>query len=180
VRIARALLLVCALGIAAWALPAPASGAVVGSHRVGADPDLGFGCLDFPCAYAQTRLPAPATARSPIDGRLRRWRVHVADVGAIRLVVLHKRRNGRFVARRVSSPHDAVAGVNVYGSHLRIRRGDFIGIEIVEELVLGAVQAQRTRNCFFDAAFARGTSLHPVSCGSGIELLFNATVRRPR
>lgn len=168
--------------VAAIALfaPAPSPAATIGPVLPAPLSNVDFGCLTT-CTFAQETLAGrPMTA--PFTGMIKRFRIEGAQ-GTFRLQVLRKRDGGRVKAirqtgaRTVPVPAPEVA---TFRAHLRIRRGDFIGISTVSERAsLAAVDGETPHYCrlFFEPALAVGTAAQPFrNCGDLV--LYNARLVR--
>jgi hypothetical protein len=119
---------------AAVSLPAWASGATLGSTRVDTSSNAGVFCGGFPsCALAQTSLPGGLTKAS-FTGKIRSWRVNIDSGGSLQLLVLRKNSDGSFSAitgSAVKAP--ATSGVHRFGAKLKIKKGEFIGLNLLDE-----------------------------------------------
>jgi hypothetical protein len=125
----------------------------------------------------QKRLPG-AQLRAPFSGDIRKWRVVVSSgPHDYQLVVMHKKRNGKFKNVGQSSIVQA-NGPGVFkfpSSDLSIRKGDYIGIngDSVQAIDRGA---RRGLGLGFDPALAFPDSAKPHFTSTS-EFQFNATVR---
>ncbi len=142
---------------AALAAPAFTGAALIGPPDIKNNWNGSFGCLEVPCEYVNLSLPrAPASdtgfafdiragkVRSPITGTITKWRVNVEKFvgtgqGPLQLQVLRRtvdepgRAADEFRAIRQSSEEDTVFDVNTFFTSLRIRKGDFVGLNILGE-----------------------------------------------
>ena len=95
----------CLLAVGAVGLSTASAGAVTlgSTHLDLAQTDFGAGCGATSCVWVQKRLPG-AEVRAPFSGHLRKWRVVSPGVHSYQLVVMHKKRNGKFKNVFESSP----------------------------------------------------------------------------
>ncbi len=167
----------------ASSLASGASAATLGSTRVGASSSGGVFCGGFTsCALVQKSLPAGLT-RAPFSGTIRSWRVNVDSPGSLQLLVLRKHSDGTFTAvtgSGVKAP--TTPGVQRYRASLKIRKHEFIGLNLLDEDVTIFVLSA-SDPAFLDGfkpAFDiadRQLPYRPFSSGQ-TELLLNARVRR--
>jgi hypothetical protein len=172
------------LATTALALTAPnAAGAVtLGSSHVAETSNAGVFCGGFPnCAYAQTSLRA-ATVKAPFDGRIPAWHVNLSDPGSVQLLVLRKPTDGAFKAVDGSAVRTtATAGVKRFAAALKIRKGDFVGLNLLDENVgVHVLDTPGVRSKGFLPAFDIGARQHPYHPFSSTfdELQFNAKLKR--
>ena len=178
--------------VAALAMPAFTQAATVGPSDI---EETGFAqsCFDQ-CTFTNATLPsAVGLERSPITGKIKRWRVNVADgEGPLRLQVLKRTHNepgtanDEFVAVRETGKSPVTgAGEQVFDADIRIRKGQFIGLGELEDgfgTHIGFGEASGADFIDFEPPLAPGESPRTTSnlySGSPDQyLLFNATVRR--
>jgi|SRR5215211_4485474 len=133
--------LTCAVLVA----PALAGAAVIGPPDLESKWDGSRACgLDpAPCEFVNLRLPT-GDVRSPVTGTITKWRVNIEEFsgtgeGPVQLQVLRRTVNepGRpadeFRAVRESSEEDTGINVNTFFASLKIRKGDFIGLNLLGE-----------------------------------------------
>jgi hypothetical protein len=163
--------------VAALAIPTFAAGAVTlgSSHLDQAETDFGAGCGSPSCTWMQKRLPG-AQVRAPFSGDIRKWRVVSPGVHDYQLVVMHKKRNGKFKNVGQSS----IGSTNGAGTYefpsrtLSINKGDYIGI--MGDSVQG-IDNPQAKGLAFDPGVEFPDARKP-SFSSASEYQFNATVRR--
>ncbi len=167
----------CLFAIGAVGLsPASAGAVTLGSTNLDpakTDFSVSFGC---PCTFLQKRLPG-AKLRAPFSGDIRKWRVVVpAGPEDYQLVVMHKKRNGKFKNVGQSSPESANGpGVfRFFSAQLSIRKGDYIGLN--GDSVQG-IERGKALGLGFSPAVEFANASKP-SFNSTSEFQFNATVRR--
>jgi hypothetical protein len=188
-----------ALAAAALAIvlvvPATASAKVktIGSDLQGTpSPSAGFGCGPAPCAIQQLTLPGdPNRTRVPFKkGVIRKWRFrtdHPASDYDLRLYVVRKVKNGDFrFVRRTAQEHIGEAGTFVFRTRLKVRRGDFIALELPAD---GEVLAPaRAFYVAHDGALdhewfptpSLGSTASPDSPESDTEYFYNATIKKKK
>jgi hypothetical protein len=150
-------------------------------------------CLAATCTVANARIPG-AVVRAPFRGRITRWKVRTAaphdmfnNDGPVRLQVLKRTDDpagfdaDAFMALRQTKARAVDPdSVNVFRAHLRIRKGQFIGLlstddtEIRDATMAGAIHFQ-----WWDPALALG---EPATAAdftyTSSYMLFNARVER--
>jgi hypothetical protein len=158
--------------------PASAGAVTLGStHLDPAKTDFPVSCGSASCTFLQKRLPG-AQLRAPFSGDIRKWRVVVSSgPHDYQLVVMHKKRNGKFKNVGQSSVVQA-NGPGVFkfpSSDLSIRKGDYIGIngDSVQAIDRGARQGL---GLGFDPALEFPDASKPHFTSTS-EFQFNATVR---
>ena len=167
--------------VAALSLASPAGAVTLGSTHVAQRSQSAFFCGGFPtCAYAQTALQ-DGTVRAPFDGTIRSWRVNEEDAGSVQLLVLRKQSGGSFKAVHASSPKTSTTdGVNTFGANLDAHKGDFIGLNLLDENVfIQTLNPRPDRSVGFMPAFGLGAMQQPYApFGSTFdELQFNAQLK---
>jgi hypothetical protein len=173
--------LVLGLVTAALALPTAAGAAVVGSTHIGQSSQTGLFCGGFPsCAEVQTSL-AGGTVKAPFTGRIRTWRVNLDVAGSLQLLVVRKQDDGSFKTVAESSPKRAtVAGVQTFGASVPIRKGDLIGLNLLDgDIVIHTLNPRDAHVKAFIPAMRLGTSRMPFKPFRSPfdELQFNASIR---
>jgi hypothetical protein len=167
----------CLLGIGAVGLSAASAGAATlgSTHLDPAKTDFTVPCGSASCTFLQKRLPG-AQLRAPFSGDIRKWRVVVpAGPHDCQLVVMHKKRNGKFKNVGQSSVVQA-NGPGVFkfpSSDLSIRKGDYIGIN--GDGVQG-IERGKVLGLGFDPALEFPDAAKPHFTSTS-EFQFNATVR---
>jgi hypothetical protein len=169
----------CLLAIGAVGLSAASAGAVtLGSTNLDpAQTDFSVPCGSASCTFLQKRLPG-AQLRAPFSGDIRKWRVLVpSGPHDYQLVVMHKKRNGKFKNVFQSS----IVGANGPGlfkfpvaSSFPIHEGDYIGINA------DGVQGIETSGALglgFSPAVEFPDARKPTFTSTS-EFQFNATARR--
>ena len=180
-RLFATLIGAAATRVAALSLASPAGAVTLGSTHVAQPSQSAFFCGGFEtCAYAQTSLPG-ATVRAPFDGTLRSWKVNDdGGPGPFQLLVLRRQSDGSFKSVAASTPRPAVDGVNTYGTNLDIRKGDFIGLNILDDSTfVQTLNPRMDRSVGFEPAFDLGTSQQPHKPFNSTfdEFQFNAQLR---
>ncbi len=139
-----------------------------------AQTDFGAGCpVSASCVLVQKRLPG-AQVRAPFSGEVRTWRVVSAGPNDYQLVVMRKKRNGKFKNVGESSVGSTPgAGEFEFSASLSIHEGDFVGL--LGEGVQGIDNTQ-AKVLAFDPAVRFPDARTPSGSDDG-ELQFNATVR---
>jgi hypothetical protein len=163
---------------AALAIPAFAGAATLGSSQLDpAKTDFTVPCgAASSCTFLQKRLPG-AQLRAPFSGDIRKWRVLVpSGPHDYQLVVMHKKRNGKF--KNVGqSPIEQANGPGLFkfsADHLSIRKGDYIGIN--GDGVQG-IETSHALGLGFSPAVEFPDARKPAFTSTS-EFQFNATVRR--
>lgn len=110
--------------------PASAGAVTLGSAQIDQTlSDFGAGCNVPPCVYMQKRLPG-LHVRAPFSGEVRKWRLVSTGVYDYQLVVLHKKRNGKFKNVGESSIGSAPgAGEYEFSASMPIHKGDYVGLK---------------------------------------------------
>lgn len=149
------LALAVAVGASAW-FSSSAGAALIGPPDLTSNWSGSFGCgVDkVPCEYVNLSLPSvPASGpgsfdvqagkvRSPVTGTITKWRVNIEEfsgtgAGPLQLQVLRRtvdepgRTADKFRAVRESSEENSSINLNTFFTSLRIRKGDFIGLNII-------------------------------------------------
>jgi hypothetical protein len=170
------LLAVAAL-FAALAMPSAAGALTLGSTHVPRNSQGGAFCGGFEtCGYVQTALPN-ATTKAPFDGRIERWNVHLQDPGSLQLLVVRKQAGGGFKAVSASPVKTTTtAGVKHFGANLPIRKGDFIGLNLLDmDVSLLTLDSMGAPLQFFTPAFHTSDIQQPFApFFNSTEFLFNA------
>ena len=155
--------------------PASAGAVTLGSSNLDpAQTDFSVPCGTASCTFLQKRLPG-ATLRAPFSGHIRKWRVLVSPgPHEYQLVVMHKKRNGKFKNVGQSSS-ELINGPGVFKGQatLSIRKGDYIGINGDS---VQAIETGRSLGLGFDPAVQFPDSAKPHFTSTS-EFQFNATVR---
>jgi hypothetical protein len=169
----------CLFAIGAVGLSPASAGAVkLGSTNLDpAQTDFGQGCGAPSCEWVQKRLPG-AKVRAPFSGNIRKWRLVTpgpGDYGTYQLVVMHKKRNGKFKNRFESTPARAIgSGVHVYVPNpVPIDKGDYIGLKGGQ---VQGIDNPDAKGLTFDPAVEFPDAGKP-SFSSHSEYQFNATLR---
>jgi hypothetical protein len=169
----------CLIALGAAGLLPGSAGAAVTLGSTNLDPaitDFGAGCSTETCLFVQKRLPG-AQVRAPFPGTIFNWNVVTPGPYSYQLVVLRKRRNGKF--KDVGESHPGAtpgAGAYEYPADLHVRKGDYIALR--GNQVQGIFNA-RAKTMVFDPAVEFPDSRKP-SFTSADEYQFNATMRRQR
>jgi hypothetical protein len=187
-----------AAGALSFVLLVPASGSAAKSKTIGSDlqgtpaPSSGFGCGPAPCAIQQLKLPGePNRTRVPFKkGVIRKWRFRTDHPGSdydLRLYVVRKVDGDfRFVRRSAPEHIGPEAGTYVFRARLRVKRGDFIALELpADGEVLGPARAFYVAH---DGALdhewfptpSLGSIASPDSPESDTEYFYNATVKKKK
>jgi len=181
-RILTTLIGSAATVVAALAIPGTAGAVTLGSTHIAQGSQAGIFCGGFPsCAFAQTSLPDGVT-RAPFKGRIRSWKVNLQDPGSLQLLVLRKRDDGSFKAVEGSSPRTTdVDEVNRFRANLPVRKGDLVGLNLLDEdIVIQVLNPRNARSKGFMPAFDVGGAQEPYGPFNSTfdELQFNATLKR--
>ena len=166
-----------ALGVAGL-LPGSAGAAVtLGSPNIDQTiTDFGAGCGSELCVFVQSRLPG-VQLRAPFPGTIFNWHVVSPGVHSYQLVVMRKKRHGKFKNVGQSSPGMTPGfGEYEFPADLHVRKGDRIGL--MSDGVQGIFNTQ-AKTLTFDPAVQFPNSRKPSFRG-GDEYQFNATMRRQR
>jgi hypothetical protein len=124
--------------------------------------------------YVQKRLPG-AQVRAPFSGVIRKWRVASPGVYSYQLVVMRKKRGGKFRNVGVTSIGSAPgAGTYEFSASMDIRKGDYIGL--LGKTVQG-IDNEQAKTLTFEPAVAFPDSAKPSFSGAD-EYQFNASLRR--
>jgi hypothetical protein len=180
-RLFATLLGAAAAAAATLSLASPAGAVTLGSTHVAQPSQAAFFCGGFEtCAYAQTRL-LDGTVKAPFNGTIRTWKVNDdGGPGPFQLLVLSRRSDGSFKAVAASTPRPAIDGVNTYGARLEIRKGDYIGLNILDDSTfIQSLNPRMDRSLGFVPAFDLGMSQrsHKPFNSPFDELQFNAQLR---
>lgn len=167
--------------VAALSLAGPAGAVTIGSTHVAQPSQSAFFCGGFEtCAYTQTSL-LDGTVKAPFDGTLRTWKVNDdGGPGPVQLLVLKRQSDGSFKSVAASTPRPVTDGVNAFGAHLDVRKGDFIGLNILDDSTfIQTLNPRMDRVVGFMPAFDPGTRQQPYQpFGSPFdEIQFNAQLR---
>ena len=168
--------------VAALSLAGPAGAATLGSTHVAQPSQSAIFCGGFEtCAYAQTSL-LDGTVKAPFDGTIRSWKVNDdGGPGPVQLLVLDRHSDGSFKTVEASSPKGNLSdGVNAFSAHLRIHKGDFIGLNILDDSTFIQTLNPRMEHIKgFMPAFDLGTTQQPYKPFNTPfdELQFNAQLR---
>ena len=165
----------------ALSLASPAGAVTLGSTHVAQQSQSASFCGGFEtCAYAQTSLPG-GTVRAPFTGTIRTWKVNDdGGPGPFQLLVLRRQSDGSFRAVDASTPRPATDGVNTFGANLDVRKGDFIGLNILDDdTFVQTLNPRMDRSVGFMPAFDVGGRQQPYApFGSTFdELQFNAQLK---
>lgn len=174
----------------AGATSAPAAQrATIGSDLQGSpNPSFGWSCGLVapvePCVTQQLRIPGDLT-RAPFTGTIRKWRfrtvVDSSEPYKLRLRVIRKKAPGRYrFVQRSRAGRVAEAGRHAFGARLRVRKGDYIGLQLPAGTdVYGFyVDSTGARSAEWYPAPANGEGGQPQVHSTDIEFLFNATMVR--
>jgi hypothetical protein len=168
---------------AALLAPSTAGAVTLGSTHVATNSQGGIFCGEFPnCAYTQLSLPDGGVTKAPFDGRIKSFRVNLSDPGTLQLLVVRQRPNGSFRAINGSTVRTtSTKGVNTFGANVPIRKGDFVGLNLLDEFVtVRALDPNGANEAGFLPAFEMGGAQHPYApfTSSFTELEFNAQLKR--
>jgi len=172
-------------------LPSSGAAVTIGSDLKGTpSPTSGYGCgIDPqtpPCTIQQVALPGdPHKTRAPFTGVIRKWRFRTTGDGetyelrlrVVRRVAPNEWRFIRHTVHRVAGPGP---GTYVFGAHLRIKKGDFIALDLpgddqnIKQFYVPHPDARH--NEWFPAP-PDGPVTMPDSHNTGNEYFYNATVR---
>lgn len=168
-----------------FAVPSASQAERIGAHLSGAASDTPWTCSSEPfCTFVQTKIDGDAI-RAPFSGKITKWQV-MEPSGTLRLQVLRRRDNGTFKALRSSnSVHVASQPNQVKGfdTHLRIRKGDYVGVRVYAGFgaSVGADGGLDNGFCFkgFTPGMEDGESAPPSMFGGACTwlLLYNATLK---
>lgn len=134
-----------ALACAALAVPAGAGAAVIGPRDVAPESWDGSVAHNSFLPWTAVNLSVPdANVRSPISGTITRWRINVEATfqtgdGPMQLQVLRRTVNepgnadDKFKVVRETSEVTSGFGKNVFQASLSIRKGDFIGVQVLDD-----------------------------------------------
>ena len=137
--------------------------------------DFGAGCGLESCLFLQKRLPG-AEVRAPFSGEIHTWRVVSPGVHDYQLVLMKKKKHGKFKNVGTSSVQSTPgAGEYEYPVDLSIRKGEFIGLH--SDSVQGILNDQ-AKVFTFAPALEFPDSGKPSFKGAD-ELQFNATMSGP-
>jgi RTX calcium-binding nonapeptide repeat (4 copies) len=147
------------------------------------------GQFDGSATYANIVLPhAGARAVVPFRGRIVRWRLLGALGGPFRLRVLRPNGTTGGVyegAGRSRGRSSSELGLHTYRAkpRLRVRPGDLIGLDVVEDGGddrIGVTDTDEATYAVWDPALPQGQSILWDDAIPGIELGFNATIVKAR
>ena len=167
---------------AALSLASTAGAVTLGSTHVAQPSQSALFCGGFEtCAYAQTSL-LDGTVKAPFDGTVRTWKVNDdGGPGPVQFLVLKRQGAGSFKAVAASTPRaNLTDGVNTFGAHLEIRKGDFIGLNILDDdTFIQTLNPRMDRSVGFMPAFDIGGRQQPYApFGSTFdELQFTAQLK---
>jgi hypothetical protein len=196
--IASALLIVLLLPVAAGAKKK-----TIGSDLQGTpSQSQGFSCGMQSCAIQQVSLPGdPHATRAPFKGTIRRWRFRTTDVdgeayglrlGVVREVGAGASGDGepvetrfRFVRHSAEQQVGPEPGTYVFKSRLKVKRGDFIALELPygpDDLVVQAFYVEHENALDYEwfPIPPAGTAANPFDSGVDIEYFYNATVKKKK
>jgi hypothetical protein len=131
--------------------------------------DYDWACTYDPfCTWAQTKIDGKLI-RAPVSGTITRWSVKEPN-GTFWLQVLRKRENGKYRSLRSTHPvgpiFSGTGEVSHFKTHLKILKGDFIGIgaEDFYSSSLAADNGESPDDCFvgFVPGLVDGESAKPV------------------
>lgn len=166
--------------VAALSVPSAAGAVTLGSTHVSSNSNSGAFCGGFEtCGYVQTALPN-ATTRAPFDGRIRQWRVNLEDPGSVQLLVVRKQPGGGFKAVEDSTVRTtSTDGVKTFGANLPIRKGDFVGLNLLDmDVSLHTLDSMGAPLQFFTPSFGVGDVQQPFApFFNSTEFLFNAQLK---
>jgi hypothetical protein len=156
---------------------APAGAAKIGTPNFTYDDvDFGAGCgAPGPtCVFMQKKLPG-AVVRSPFSGKVTKWSLATGGATDAQLVVMRKRKHGRYEAIRASATEEILSfGVYSFETKLRIKRDDYVAIHA--EQLAGHDNPDGARLIFNSPLTIgdpqKGTPL------PGDQYLYNATIKR--
>jgi hypothetical protein len=182
-RLFATLLGAAAALVGAFSVASPAGAVTLGSTHVSTSSQGSIFCGEFPnCAYTQLTLPDGAMTKAPFDGRIKSFRVNLSDPGTLQLLVVHQRPNGSFRAIEGSTVRTtSTKGVNRFGTNLPVRKGDLVGLNLLDEFVsVRNLSPPGANEAGFLPAFQVGAVLRPHAAftSSFTELEFNARLER--
>ena len=131
-------MIVAPIAVAAALLAPGTAGAVtLGSTHVSTNSQGGKFRGDSPnCAYTQLSLPDAAVTKAPFDGRIKSFRVNLADPGTLQLLVVRQRPNRELRAINGSTVRTtSTKNVNKFGTNVPIRNGDLVRLNLLDEFV---------------------------------------------
>jgi hypothetical protein len=177
----------------ALALTSPASGATVGVPTGQLDQtDFGRACPGSACTYVNDRLSVGKT-RAAVSGKVTKWRANIGEVGGgtgpveVRLQVLRRTVDEAGAAadefkaiRETASAFSGAEGVNTFQASLKIRKGDFIGLDAIgsDVEVFGAEEVPGNRALIFSPPFVPGDPAQtPSDFLEQERIAFNATIK---
>ncbi len=173
--------------------PAAGSAVTIGSNLKGT-PGIGtgYGCGvgGDPCSLLQASLPGdPHKTRAPYSGVIRKWRFRTTKNGLtyhLRLRVARKIGPGewRFIRHTGFKKVGPDAGTYAFGAHKRIRKGDFIALDLPPNTEADPSQfyvphANAKYKEWFPAPLD-GPATMPDHNQTGLEYFYNATIRHRR
>jgi hypothetical protein len=147
------------------------------------NPDMGYGTADFgagcqppgpTCVWVQTHLPG-AKVRAPFSGVIKKWRMAQPGPYEGQLVVMRKRKHGKFEAIRATDPETPPSyGSYTFKTHLKIKKGDYIGIHSQQLMGRDNASAEWME---FASPLELGAPKKPDFKHEFGEYLYNATLR---
>jgi hypothetical protein len=155
-----------------------------------------------PCAIQQVSLPGdPHATRAPFKGTIRKWRFRTTDVDAgsygLRLGVVRKVGSGasgdgepvetrfRFVRHSGEKQVGPEPGTYKFKARLKVKRGDFIALELPYGTDNPAVQAFYVEHpgaldySWFPIP-PQGAAANPFQSNVEIEYFYNATIKKKK
>jgi hypothetical protein len=155
-----------------------------------------------PCAIQQVSLPGdPHATRAPFTGTIRKWRFRTTDVDAesygLRLGVVRKVGSGasgdgepvetrfRFVRHSGEKQVGPEPGTYKFKARLKVKRGDFIALELPYGTDNPSVQAFYVEHpgaldySWFPIP-PQGAAANPFESSVDIEYFYNATIKKKK
>ena len=145
------------------------------------------------CTYSNVQL-SEGKVRSPFTGEIERWRVNIGephdafvDDGPLRLQVLKRTANqpgvvnDEFQAVRQTGEQSVTPGgePQAFNSGLRIRKGQFIGVDIAADTEVQEKDVSPAYLFFWCPSLTPAAPVvDPTFKQENVTLLFNATVKR--
>jgi hypothetical protein len=169
-----------AAALVAFVASAGAEGAIIGTHHMDAISSSAQTCSANPsCTYVQVKVPG-GDAKAQSTGRVKTWRVSLGFGGKVQLVVAKRLDSGKFKVLRTSPEKTGgTAALNKYSANLRIKKGQFIGVNLTKGAGVSQFADPGAERRGFVPAIPTGTSVSPSPSYSvsDVTLKLNATIR---